>query len=83
MIIYSYSPFVDTVNSVEGNMVIPELYVLAVCRFVNASVILHQNHISRVFSSDSYKQSYDPCYFVSGNTVFLPLRQTSYDVLAT
>ena len=60
----SYSPFVDTRYSLKGQKETPEQYIFGGCLFINALLIFQQFHMSRVFSSDSNKKSYDPCYFV-------------------
>ena len=67
----SYSPFVDTRYSLKGKKETLEQYILGGCLFINALLIFHQFHMSRGFSSDSKKQSYDPCYFVIGYTVLM------------
>ena len=58
-----YSPFVDTRYSLKGKKETPEQYISGGCLFINPFLIFHQSHMSRVFSSDSKKQSYDPCFF--------------------
>ena len=67
----SFSPFIVTRYSLKGKKETPEQYILGGRFFINALLIFHLFHISRVYSSNSNKQSYDPCYFVIGYTVFI------------
>ena len=60
----SYFPFVDTRYSLTSKKETPEQYILGGCLFINALLIFHLFHISKLISSDSNKQSYDPCYWV-------------------
>ena len=67
----SYSPFVETRHSLKGKKETPEQCILGGCFVLNALKILHQFHISSVFSSHLNKH-YHPRYFVFGYTVVWP-----------